>query len=319
MKTGTVHLFLGDEQYLIENKIKRLINDSGAGEYNVSYYDLEISSLSEALSDALTPPFMSDAKVIVIKNPLFLTAEKNLDKEEKKRFLDYLDAPMETTVLIINGYNIDPDERKQEVKKLLAGSVNYSRELSEIEMYGWIKRQGAINNVVITDEAAREFYRIVGKDLMNAKNELDKLIAYAGDNATVTVEAVRKVAIKEIQNDVYALSNAIVDQDRNKAVRIYRDLIKIGNAANFLFSLVAKSMRELLTVNLMLKGGYNQADVAASMGVSSGRAYYMVKNARSLDYELLRKYVAQLSELDYKIKSGQTDVRTGLEFFLFGI
>ncbi|HHZ18737.1 MAG TPA: DNA polymerase III subunit delta [Acholeplasmataceae bacterium] len=319
MKTGTVHLFLGDEQYLIENKIKRLINDSGAGEYNVSYYDLEISSLSEALSDALTPPFMSDAKVIVIKNPLFLTAEKNLDKEEKKRFLDYLDAPMETTVLIINGYNIDPDERKQEVKKLLAGSVNYSRELSEIEMYGWIKRQGAINNVVITDEAAREFYRIVGKDLMNAKNELDKLIAYAGDNATVTVEAVRKVAIKEIQNDVYALSNAIVDQDRNKAVRIYRDLIKIGNAANFLFSLVAKSMRELLTVNLMLKSGYNQADVAASMGVSSGRAYYMVKNARSLDYELLRKYVAQLSELDYKIKSGQTDVRTGLEFFLFGI
>ena len=319
MKTGTVHLFLGDEQYLIENKIKRLINDSGAGEYNVSYYDLEISSLSEALSDALTPPFMSDAKVIVIKNPLFLTAEKNLDKEEKKRFLDYLDAPMETTVLIINGYNIDPDERKQEVKKLLAGPVNYSRELSEIEMYGWIKRQGAINNVVITDEAAREFYRIVGKDLMNAKNELDKLIAYAGDNATVTVEAVRKVAIKEIQNDVYALSNAIVDQDRNKAVRIYRDLIKIGNAANFLFSLVAKSMRELLTVNLMLKSGYNQADVAASMGVSSGRAYYMVKNARSLDYELLRKYVAQLSELDYKIKSGQTDVRTGLEFFLFGI
>lgn len=319
MKTGTVHLFLGDEQYLIENKIKRLINDSGAGEYNVSYYDLEISSLSEALSDALTPPFMSDAKVIVIKNPLFLTAEKNLDKEEKKRFLDYLDAPMETTVLIINGYNIDPDERKQEVKKLLAGSVNYSRELSEIEMYGWIKRQGAINNVVITDEAAREFYRIVGKDLMNAKNELDKLIAYVGDNATVTVEAVRKVAIKEIQNDVYALSNAIVDQDRNKAVRIYRDLIKIGNAANFLFSLVAKSMRELLTVNLMLKSGYNQADVAASMGVSSGRAYYMVKNARSLDYELLRKYVAQLSELDYKIKSGQTDVRTGLEFFLFGI
>ena len=319
MKTGTVHLFLGDEQYLIENKIKRLIHDSGAGEYNVSYYDLEISSLSEALSDALTPPFMSDAKVIVIKNPLFLTAEKNLDKEEKKRFLDYLDAPMETTVLIINGYNIDPDERKQEVKKLLAGSVNYSRELSEIEMYGWIKRQGAINNVVITDEAAREFYRIVGKDLMNAKNELDKLIAYAGDNATVTVEAVRKVAIKEIQNDVYALSNAIVDQDRNKAVRIYRDLIKIGNAANFLFSLVAKSMRELLTVNLMLKSGYNQADVAASMGVSSGRAYYMVKNARSLDYELLRKYVAQLSELDYKIKSGQTDVRTGLEFFLFGI
>jgi DNA polymerase-3 subunit delta len=319
MKIGAVHLFLGNEQFLIENKIKRLINESGADEYNITYYDLDTSTLTEALNDALTPPFMSAAKVIVIKNPLFLSAENNLEKDEKKRFLEYLDSPMETTVFIINGYNIKLDERKTEVKKLLAGNVNYSKELSEIEMHGWIKRQGAINNVVITDEAAREFFRLVGKDLMNAKNELDKLIAYVGENATVTADTVKKVVIREIQNDVFALSNAIIAQDKNKAIRIYRDLIKIGNDANYLFYLVAKSMRELLTVNLMLKGGYNQAAVAETMGVSSGRAYYMVKNARSLDYELLRKYVSRLSELDYKIKSGQTDVRTGLEFFLFGI
>ncbi|MFA6722689.1 MAG: DNA polymerase III subunit delta, partial [Bacilli bacterium] len=74
MKIGAVHLFLGNEQFLIENKIKRLINESGADEYNITYYDLDTSTLTEALNDALTPPFMSAAKVIVIKNPLFLSA-----------------------------------------------------------------------------------------------------------------------------------------------------------------------------------------------------------------------------------------------------
>ncbi|MDD4387613.1 MAG: DNA polymerase III subunit delta [Bacilli bacterium] len=316
MKIGNVHLFLGDEQYLIENKINRLINESGANEYNVTYYDMEEFSLN----DALMPPFMSNIKVIVVKNPYFLTAEKNLETGEKKRLLDYLEHPMETTVLIINGYGIKPDERKSEVKKILSGNfVNYSKELSEIEMYGWIKRQAALNNIIFGDEAVKAFYRLVGKDLMTAKNELDKLIAYAGDNEIITADIVNNVVIKEIQNDVFALSNAIIDQDKTKAINIYRDLIKIGNDAYYLFNLVVKSMRELLTVNLMLQEGYRQADVAQAMEVSSGRAYYMVRNARSFDYNLIRKYVSQLSDLDYKIKSGQIDVKTGLEFFLFGI
>ncbi|MDD3689874.1 MAG: DNA polymerase III subunit delta, partial [Synergistaceae bacterium] len=288
--------------------------------YNVTYYDMEEFSLNDALNDALMPPFMSNIKVIVVKNPYFLTAEKNLETGEKKRLLDYLEHPMETTVLIINGYGIKPDERKSEVKKILSGNfVNYSKELSEIEMYGWIKRQAALNNIICGDEAVKAFYRLVGKDLMTAKNELDKLIAYAGDNEIITADIVNNVVIKEIQNDVFALYNAIIDQDKTKAINIYRDLIKIGNDAYYLFNLVVKSMRELLTVNLMLQEGYRQADVAQAMEVSSGRAYYMVRNARSFDYNLIRKYVSQLSDLDYKIKSGQIDVKTGLEFFLFGI
>jgi len=154
---------------------------------------------------------------------------------------------------------------------------------------------------------------------MNAKNELDKLINYVGDKGLITVDVVNKVVVKEIQNDVFALANAIIDHNRPKVINLYRDLTKIGNDVNFLFALVAKSMRELLAVSLMLKNGYKQQEVANTLNVSSGKAFYLVKNARSMNLSTIEKYVQKLGELDYKIKSGLIDAKTGFEFFLFEI
>lgn len=320
MAIPQVSLFLGEEQLLISNKIERLINESGADEYNVNIYDMDEVSICEAIHDALTPPFLLSKKAVVIKNPKFLSSEKSLSEPEKNEFVSYLNQPMESTVFIINGYGIKTDERKDIVKQLRKmGYVNESRELTEIEAVGWIKRQCALNNTEIKDDAIRFFFTMVGKNLLNAKNELDKLITYAGIGGTITTNLVEKVVVKEIQNDVYALSNAILEQKKQKIISLYRDLTMIGNDVNYLFSLVAKSMRDTLLVGIMLQEGYKQSDIAEEMGVSSGRAYYLVKNARSIDLDKVRSYIVKLGDLDFKIKSGQIEAKTGFEFFLFGL
>jgi DNA polymerase-3 subunit delta len=314
-----IYLYLGEETLIIKNKIDRLIKESSAGEFNISNYDYEEVSILEAINDALTPPFMSDIKVVILKNPKFLTSEKSLNDLESKKFLEYISQPMDSTVFIINAANLKLDERKEVVKKLRKEAVvNESKELTEIEVTGWIKRQCVNNTVSIKDDAVRTFVRLVGRNLMNAKNELDKLVNYVGPNGVITTEIVNKIVVKEIQNDAFALTNAILEQNKNKIISIYSDLVSLGNDVNYLFSLVSKSMREALLVNLMLKAGLKQADIALKMKVSPGRAYYLVKNAKSLDYEIIRDYVKELGELDYKIKSGQIEIKNGFEFFLFG-
>jgi DNA polymerase-3 subunit delta len=320
MAIPQVSLFLGDEPLLISNKIERLIKESDADEYNVNIYDMDENSISEAVHDALTPPFLVLKKVVIIKNPKFLSAEKSLSEPEKKEFLAYLKQPMESTALIINGCGIKTDERKDTVKQLRkTGYINESRELTEIEAVGWIKRQCALNNTEIRDDAIRLFFSTVGKNLLNAKNELDKLISYVGTGGTITADIVDKIAVKEIQNDVFALSSAILEQKKQRIITLYRDLTMIGNDVNYLFSLVSKSMRDTLLVGIMLLEGYKQSEIAEEMGVSSGRAYYLVKNARSIDLDTVKSYIVKLGDLDYKIKSGQIEAKTGFEFFLFGL
>lgn len=320
MDLGSIYLFTGPETYLISNKINRIIAESEADEFNISSYDEEETGIGEAIRDASTPPFMAERKVVVVKNPVFLTSEKNLDPLENSAFLNYLNHPLSSTILIFNANNLKLDERKEVVKKLKKTAiVEDVKQLSEIEIIGWLKRQCNLNSITIKDDAIKAFLKLAGSNLQNAKNELDKLINYVGPSGTITADIVHKVVVKEIYNDAFALTNAIIEQNKPKIINLYNELIGSGNDVNYLFSLVAKSLRETLLVRIMLQDGYSQADVAEKMKISSGRAYYLVKNARSMDLDKIKKYVIKLGDLDFKIKSGLIDIKNGFEFFLFGL
>ena len=62
MALSNVCLFLGEEKYIINSKINRIIKETKADEFNITSYDCEETNVSNAIQDALTPPFMSDTK-----------------------------------------------------------------------------------------------------------------------------------------------------------------------------------------------------------------------------------------------------------------
>src|SRR5690606_28268060 len=70
-----IYLLYGNERFLIEEKRKTLIGNQG-NEIDVNVYDMTESPLEMALEDAETMPFLSDKRIVIIKNPYFLTSEK---------------------------------------------------------------------------------------------------------------------------------------------------------------------------------------------------------------------------------------------------
>lgn len=320
MALSNVCLFLGEEKYIINSKINRIIKETKADEFNITSYDCEETNVSNAIQDALTPPFMSDSKVVLIKRPIFLTNEKSNIIHDLKMFNKYIESPLDSTYLIIDASLLKLNEKSETVKLLRKkANVNETKAIGDIEFTGWLKRQCDLENVNIKDEAIKLFVSVVGKDLINAKTEVDKLISYVGKGETITKEIVKLVCTKEIQNDIFALSNAILESNKEKTINTYLDLIASDNDVNRLINLVSKTIRESLIVNAMLKEGSKQSDVALRMKVSPNRAYYMVKNAKGIDTNKAEDYLCELSELDYKIKSGQVDAKTGFEFFLFSL
>ena len=313
-------LFLGEEELIIRNKIDKEIVNSGADVFNIKSYDMEEVNVSKALNDASTIPFLCDTKVVILKNPVFLTKDPCEIKHNIKAFTNYLKDPSPYTCLIIDATDCVLDEGKEHVKLLLkTASVNMTRKLLPVEAEGWLKRQFALKGIQIKDETVKLFFNRIGKNLLNAKNEVDKLVCYIGERKTITNQDVNDCVIKEIENDVYQLSNAIVAQDHNRIISIYEDLIKSGKSAQELFSLIARSMIQVLVVKKMLREGYKQPEISSSLKVSSGRATYLIKDAKSFSWQVLEDNVLRLGNLDYKIKSGQVEISTGLEFLLFNI
>lgn len=320
MALSNVCLFLGEEKYIINSKINRIIKETKADEFNITSYDCEETNVSNAIQDALTPPFMSDTKVVLIKRPLFLTSEKSPINHDLKLLNSYIESPLDSTYLIIDASLLKLNEKSETVKLLRKkANVSETKAIGDIEFTGWLKRQCDLENVNIKDDAIKLFVSLVGKDLINAKTEVDKLISYVGKGETITKEIVKLVCTKEIQNDIFALSNAILESNKEKTINTYLDLIASDNDVNRLINLVSKTIRESLIVNAMLKEGSKQSDVATRMKVSPNRAFYMVKNAKGIDVAKAEDYLCELSNLDYKIKSGQVDAKTGFEFFLFSL
>ena len=82
--------------------------------------------------------------------------------------------------------------------------------------------------LTIKDDAIKQFIKMVGfKDLTNAKTEIDKLINYIGEGGEITKDDVMKVCTREIQTDIFALSNAIIECNKEKAVSVYLDFVGI--------------------------------------------------------------------------------------------
>lgn len=315
-----VYLYKGNEAYIINNKIDMIVKESRANEFNISTYDCSEVNLGLAIQDAMTLPFLGDSKVVVIKNPVFLTNDKQIITHDINSLINYLNNPVEQTYLIINACGIKLNEKLEVTKALLKkANVNETKEIDEIEFKGWIKRQCDISFVKIEDEAVRAFYLAVGKDLINAKNELDKMVLYVGHGGTITNEVVSKLTSRGLQANIYSLTDAILKKNKESIYKIYNDLITFGIDVSVLINLTTKALKDNLLVNLLLENGATQGDVAVKMGVSNNRAYYLVRDAKQLDINSIKEYVVKLSELDYNIKSGLVDSKMGFEFFLFGI
>ena len=317
---NTIYFYKGDEKFLTNAKIERLVKDSKADELNITSYDCGEVNVEKAIFDALTPPFLGDKKVVIIKNPLFLESEKAGTGHNLQLLKTYLASPMEDTLLIINASGIKVNDKLDITKAIeKASTIQTTNGISEVEFTGWLKRECEVEKVAIDQGAVSLYYKACGNDLEMAKNEIDKAINYVGKNSLITEQVARMLIGQNGLTDVFALSNAIIEQNKTKAYSVYLELTRYEKDVSALIGLITKTLKDNLLVKLWVEEGLDQNQVAAKMKVSPNRAYYMIKNANEFEMDVIKKYISRLANLDFKIKSGQVDKKIGFEEFLLNL
>lgn len=314
-----VYLFRGEEKYLTNTKIQMIIKNSKVDELNLSTYDCAEVNLESAIFDALTEPFLSKIKVVLIKNPTFLESDKT--NHNVNLLISYLDNPNENTVLIINAAGMKISESTKAMKALTKKSkVINTNGISEVEFTGWLQRECETQGNVKMDKAsANLFYKTLGVDLEAAKTEVDKMITYVGPGGEINESITKSLLCKTSQNDIYNLTNAIFDKNKDEIMKIYFELTKYEKDPTVLINLITRSFKDTYLVKLYDKNGLNQNQIASKMKMSSGRIYYMLKNAKNYELGEIKANIKKLARLDLKIKTGQVDKTIGFEEFLLSI
>lgn len=315
-----IYLFTGTSEIFIKNRMNRIIQNFKDEETTIIKYDMDSATLSQVLEDAMTIPFLEDLKIIIVKNPKFLTKSADTNKNDVKAFIKYLKKPNDTTILIIDATNIVIHQANDIYKVLrnVARIIDYP-EPEEIEIKGWIVRSFDSNNIDIKDDALNLLLEYIGDDQPRLSQEIEKLTSYIGKGGTITLKDVKLLVPKNINNEIYNLIKAIINHDLNKTHQIYENLSSNTKDPLTIVSMISNKFKELLSTHKLLKFGYSQSDIAKFYNVSNGKAYYIVQEAKSFKLADLIYYIDKLAELDYLIKTGQIDKTTGLELLLLKV
>lgn len=318
-----IYLLYGTEAFLINETTQRLIQSVLTEEemdFNFSSYDLEEVPIEIALEEAETLPFMGEKKLVILHNPVFLTAERSKDKVEHnvKKLEEYITNPAPYTVLVFSAPYEKLDERKKITKLLKKNTeVMEANKLNEKELKTWLRTRATANQAQIEEEAIDHLLAIAGTDLMMLASELDKLSLYTSGEQPITAEVVDQLTARSLEQDIFALVDKVVTGKVEKAFRIYYDLLKLNEEPIKILAVIANQFRLIYQTKELARKGYGQQQIASFLKVHPFRVKLAAGQARSFSDEQLAAIMMILADSDLQMKTSAMAKPLIVEMFLF--
>lgn len=303
------YIIVCDDYLAINEYIDKICQDIKV-EYDKFDYDLDDDGLYSIVDELSTISLFDNLKVVVVKSIDKIT------NYSAKAFSDLLSAMnnLESeNILIMTSLKVLPDNER--ISKLKKYSSLIDLRLKNINLKEYIDRLIATNGFSI-DENAVTLLLSYNLELSELSNDLKKLMCYDFDSKKITEQDVKLLVSRPLDDNVYQLIEAVLDKNYRHIFSSLKDFKLQNMPSSYIVSLLIYKFQELYNTYILSKANMSQADIANVFHVSSGRAYYMLKNIKKLSLDKIKQNLELLNDLDYNIKSGKLDQNIGLELYL---
>lgn len=305
------YIITTDDISAANEKIEQ-IKKSLSSEYDEVGYDIEEEGLYSLVDELTTVSLFDSLKFVVVKGAEAIT--KASEAPLKELYSAMNDRNSENVLIFL--FTKDTDYQKSEKFKNLRKYATYiDIRIKNIPLDQYAKNTFENDGYKITDQTLALLITYVDS-LSSLKRAIEILELYKAEEKKINSADVELMITKPLDNDVYQLMSAFLLNHTKEVFSIYKDLKIVSKIQpSFLVSLLINKFQEMYNVSILLKGGMSQNDIAALFNVSSGRAYYMVKNAKSSNLGKIKANLEDLVRLDSDIKSGKVKDSLGLELF----
>ena len=305
------YLIYGIDRSIVNNELDKVIKSLRVDD--IVKYDMNNSTILDVIEDASTVGLFSSNKIIILDDCYFLSANKSIDNIEEMEA--YIEKYNPNNYCIFISYTDKVDTRKK-IYKLLKNNGKIIEQVNIDEDY-------LIN--YINDELDKEDYKIedvnyfinkVGKNLYNAKNELNKLMMYKLDTKSITNSDIDKITIRSIEEEIFALTDAVILKNTSKALSLLEEFLKKDYEEIQIIMLLASQFRFLFQVKRLLNKGKSETEIAKILEVNPYRVKFTVKKLYYYTESMLLGFISKLAKIDHDIKLGLTNKRIALEMFI---
>lgn len=250
----------GVEPWYVEHALKaiatRALGDASP-DFNYDRVRAEEAGTEIVISKCETLPVMAKRRVVAVSDVDRWRAG------EHDRLIAYLKKPCPSTVLVLSSVKLD---RRLALTKAMEAmpQVWRFRKLEPDELAKALATHAQKADKTLDAGAAEEMIGRAGDDLRLLLTELDKLVAFTGDEKRVKEEDVAAATAGAGVSDVFAYADALGRGDLGGALERLKIVLDGGSSAFELIGGLAWHFRTMLRAKSGMQMGYMRPEIAAA-------------------------------------------------------
>jgi DNA polymerase-3 subunit delta len=316
------YFFFGEEIFLIEeiiNLIKKILVPSEKENFNYHKYELTEYKWHDIISSAQTIPFLfSEKRIIVVE--VREKKNENLTSSEENLLKSFFSSPPSHSVLIVKASHCD---RKKPLFKFfmsLPQHICYQIEFKPLkgnQLFSWIDEKVRAQGKIIGFNEKQRLVDIIGHDLRNLNNELEKLIIFIGDKKTIQIEDIEEVTGHIRSFALWELTNSLEKFNFKKSLTIINKLLKEGYHPLIILNFLSRFFQNLLSIKLMIKDNISFKEIIENLPVPYFKTQDFINLATKFSEGELKYFISRLHQLDLRLKSTSSKPKMLLESFIY--
>lgn len=311
---NNLYLMVGEDQELINFYLNKIMKEIGLDEEKKINYDMNTSSISDILDEVSMISLFSSEKVVIGYNFDIGKINDN-DRDYLIRYLNNNNSNDRYIVLIagkVDGRSKDYKIFKDKFKIIDLLQVDNGKDIYKyVEDY--IKDRGYKIDKYNLDYLVE----LLGNDINNINNEIDKILLYLNDDQVISREVIDKLVSDNIDNIMYEFTNAVLDRDYEKISKMYNDF-KIENVGyDYLIGSLGNALRGALVIKILYNQGNSNNEIAKFIGKKEFYVKKMIERLYNYTVDDLCMMIDKLGIIDREYKSGKSNIDM-LELYLLG-
>lgn len=309
----------------LKDKFLREVDPTGSSLITADGENISMTEFNELVG---TPSLFARKRMVVVEN-IFSSKKQNLFFE----VLNYLKVKKkkEENILVFWDSLGEEEKLNKEKKELFdflkkADHVGKFKALSNKETTEWIKKEIESRGGKITGEAVSRLVSFLGNNLWQISNEVDKLLNYklgqklnltdGKEEAVINEGDVAKLIRAGIDENIFALTDAISAKNKEAAVKLLEEQLEAGLAEIYLLSMIARQFKIILQIREALNNGLSSRKIINSLKLHPFIVQKGMGQARNFTLARLRSILNELIQIDYYAKTGRADVKTELSLII---
>ncbi len=316
---SNLYFIYGNEPYLKDFYANRIIEKSVKKDFamfNLHVFDGENAVLNDIAACVESLPMMDEHACVVIKDYRF----DKISDEERRQIEEIVSDIPETNIVVFWMQNTEVDVKKNDKwKKTVTLMSKYGsvllldkktrQQLVKLLISGAEKRECKLSS-----QNAEHLINLVGDDMHNLLNELEKLCFYA-DKSEITKQHIDTLAVRSVSARVFDLATDIVQGKNEKAFEVLKALISQKEEPININSQLINAYVDIYRAKAFIAAG-ERADSAAKYYNYQNKTFRLTNAARDaskIDISSIRICLDILASADERLKSSSVNKSLILE------